>query len=119
MDSPRYLTKSLFKIACECETKLYYAKKKEYANAKLDDAFLEALAEGGYQVGALAKCYYPEGVDLSDYTGYDKPLAKTTELLTNDSVVIFEGAFKYQNLFINNHQCNICLLYTSPSPRDS
>ncbi len=100
MDSPRYLTKSLFKIACECETKLYYAKKKEYANAKLDDPFLEALAEGGYQVGALAKCYYPEGIDLSDYTGYDKPLTKTIELLKNDSVVIFEGAFKYKNLFI-------------------
>ncbi|MBP7735460.1 MAG: DUF2779 domain-containing protein [Spirochaetes bacterium] len=100
MDSPRYLTKSLFKTACECETKLYYAKKKEYSNAKLDDAFLEALAEGGYQVGALAKCYYPEGIDLSDYAGYNKPLTKTIELLQNDSVVIFEGAFKYENLFI-------------------
>ncbi len=100
MDSPRYFTKSLFKIACECETKLYYAKKKKYANAKLNDAFLEALAEGGYQVGALAKCYYPEAIDLSDYTGYDKPLTKTTVLLKNDSVIIFEGAFKYKNLFI-------------------
>ena len=99
MDSSRYLTKSLFKIACECETKLYYVKKKEYANTKLDDAFLEALAEGGYQVGALAKCYYPEGTIYLIY-GYDKPLTKTIELLKNDSVVIFEGAFKYENLFI-------------------
>jgi hypothetical protein len=64
------------------------------------DAFLEALAEGGYQVGALAKCYYPEGIDLSDFTGYDEPLSKTNELLKKASVVIFEGAFKYENLFI-------------------
>lgn len=102
MNSPRYLTKSLFKIACECETKLYYTKKKEYANAKLDDEFLEALAEGGYQVGALAKCYYPQGVDLSDYTGYDEPLIKTSELLKNESIIIFEAAFKYDNLFIRS-----------------
>jgi len=100
MDSSRYLTKSLFKIACECETKLYYVKKKDYANTKLDDAFLEALAEGGYQVGALAKCYYPEGIDLSDYTGYDEPLSKTNELLKKPSATIFDGAFKYENLFI-------------------
>ena len=97
--TPRYLTKSLLKIACECETKLYYAKKKDYANTQLDDAFLEALAEGGYQVAALAKCYYPEGIDLAEYKGYDEPLSETIELLKMDSVVIFEAAFKYDNLF--------------------
>ncbi len=99
MTTPRYLTKSLFKLACECETKLYYAKKKDYANTRLDDAFLEALAEGGYQVAALAKCYYPDGIDFSEYKGYDEPLSKTFELLKKDSVIIFEAAFIYDNLF--------------------
>ena len=53
--SKRYLTKSRFKLAIECPTKLYYTGKKEYANNILDNPFLEALAEGGFQVGELAK----------------------------------------------------------------
>jgi hypothetical protein len=61
---PRYLTKSLFTLALECPTKLYYIKKEnEYANTKLDDPFLEALRDGGFQVGELAKLYHPGGVD--------------------------------------------------------
>ena len=42
-----FLTKSRFKTAIECETKLYYAHKGEYPNKKQVDPFLEALAEGG------------------------------------------------------------------------
>ena len=47
----RYLTKSRFKLAMECPTKLYYTGKGEYINQDLDDPFLLALAEGGFQVG--------------------------------------------------------------------
>jgi hypothetical protein len=96
---PRYLTKSRFKLALDCPAKLYYTGKPEYPDAKKDDAFLEALAEGGYQVGALAKCYYPEGIEIQEH-GYDIPLKKTNELLVQDNIVIFEGAFQYQDLFI-------------------
>jgi hypothetical protein len=28
----------------------------------MEDSFLKALAEGGYQVEALARCYFPEGI---------------------------------------------------------
>ncbi len=48
------LTKSKFKLALECPTKLYYVDKPEYANQQTEDSFLKALAEGGYQVDALA-----------------------------------------------------------------
>ncbi len=51
--SPRYLTKSRFKLALECPTKLYYTAKAEYGNTKEHDEFLQALAEGGFQVGEL------------------------------------------------------------------
>jgi hypothetical protein len=54
----RYLTKSRYKLAKECAHKLFYTSKKDYYNSKLDDEFLLALAEGGYQVGELAKQYY-------------------------------------------------------------
>ena len=31
-----------------------------------DDAFMEMLAEGGYQVGALAKLRYPDGIEIHE-----------------------------------------------------
>ena len=54
----RYLTKSRFKQALECSTKLFYNKKVEYANLSNEDSFLQSLAEGGFQVGELAKFYF-------------------------------------------------------------
>lgn len=95
----RYLTKSRFKIGLDCPAKLFYTRKPEYPDTSRDDPFLEALAEGGYQVGALARCYYPEGVEIKE-RGYDAPLRKSMELLANENVVIFEAAFRYKNLFI-------------------
>lgn len=77
----RLLTKSRFKLATECPTKLFYTHKKdEYADQALDDAFLEALAEGGFQVGELAKAMNPGGHDIKSL-GYDESLAETNELL--------------------------------------
>jgi len=96
---PRYLTKSRFKLALDCPAKLFYTGKPEYPDAKKDDAFLEALAEGGYQVGALAKCYYPAGIEIKEH-GYEIPLQKTNELLKQDNIIIFEAAFQYKSLFI-------------------
>ena len=95
----RYLTKSRFKLALECPTKLYYTGKKEYPDTKQDDSFLEALAEGGFQVGELAKCYFPEGHDIKDldHTG---SLKQTNELLKHKNITIFEAAIQYNNLFI-------------------
>lgn len=96
----KYLTKSRFKTALECPAKLYYqARPKEYANAKLDDPFLEALAKGGFQVGALAQCYYPGGV-LVDTLDKEEAVKRTNELLQNDNVVIFEAAIIYENLLV-------------------
>ena len=51
-----YLSKSRFKQALNCPTKLYYGTKgNNYADNNADDPFMAALAEGGYQVGELAK----------------------------------------------------------------
>jgi hypothetical protein len=99
MSSPRYLTKSRFKLGKDCPTKLFYTNKKEYPNQNMDDPFLEALADGGYQVGELAKCYYPDGVDVSTLD-YEEALRQTNELLKNENVVIFEPAIRVNNLFI-------------------
>ncbi len=95
----RYLTKSRFKLALECPTKLYYTGKKEYANQKQEDSFLEALAEGGFQVGELAKCYFPGGHDIKTLN-YTEALAQTNKLLQQDQVTIYEAAISTENLFI-------------------
>ncbi|HPQ35177.1 MAG TPA: DUF2779 domain-containing protein [Tenuifilaceae bacterium] len=95
----RYLTKSRFKLALECPVKLFYTGKDEYPDKKKHDDFLEALAEGGFQVGELAKLYYPGGIDIVE-KGYDIPLQKTAELLKRDNVIIYEAAFQFENLFI-------------------
>ena len=50
MSSPRYLTKSRFKLAVECPTKLYYASHPEYGNVKDGDPFLQMLADGGSDI---------------------------------------------------------------------
>ena len=82
MPSPRYLTKSRFKLALDCPTKLYYTRKREYENKSDSDSFLEALAQGGFQVEELARMDYPEGYTiLGDDYNYQFLAEKTTTLL--------------------------------------
>lgn len=96
----KYFTKSRFKIALDCPTKLYYASKPdEYASKLEDDEFLAALARGGFQVGELAKQYYPGGVDI-DELDYESSLLRTNELLKQENVIIYEAAILYRNLFV-------------------
>jgi hypothetical protein len=95
----RYLTKSRFKLAAECPRKLYYTGKKDYLDRSLDDSFLAALAEGGYQVGELACLIHPGGVRV-DELDHQVALAKTAELLQQDEVTIFEAAIAVDTLFV-------------------
>lgn len=95
----RYLTKSRFQSAMECPTKLYYDGKAEYANQSMDDPFLQALADGGFQVGELAKCYFPGGHAVTAID-YETSLKETAELLQQEKVVIYEAAIRFENLFV-------------------
>lgn len=97
----KVLTKSRFKLGLECPNKLYYTKKKEYADTKVSDTFLEALAEGGFQVEELARMHYPNGV-LIEGNDWDYQLLweQTQELLRNENVIIYEAAFLIDGLFI-------------------
>lgn len=100
MSSPRYLTKSRFKLAAECPTKLFYTGKEDvYRNTKQEDSFMAMLADGGYQAGELAKCYYPEGIEVSAIA-HEEALKQTALLLQRDKVTIFEAAIRYGDLFI-------------------
>jgi hypothetical protein len=98
-EMPRYLTKSRYLLGLDCPTKLYYTGKQEYPDKNEDNEFLEALAEGGYQVGALARCYFPSGIEIES-RDYDNSASETVNLLARADVVLFEAAFRWQNLFI-------------------
>ncbi len=98
----KLFTKSAFKIALECPRKLYYYRNPEiYANADVEDEFLQALAEGGFQVGELAKiyCEVPTENDIKekDYAG---SLARTQDLMQQQQINIAEAAFRFGNLFV-------------------
>jgi hypothetical protein len=95
----RYLTKSRFKMAVECPTKLFYTKKEAiYSDSKKDDPFLQALADGGFQVGELAKLMYSGGVEVED-TNFSDQIAHTLKLLQQENVIIYEAAIAHNNLF--------------------
>ncbi len=101
-----YLTKSRFKTALSCPTKLYYGTKgNNYQDNKAEDPFMMALAEGGYQVGELAKFLISddpikEGISINELD-YDISLAKTAEKRSKGGkVAIAEAAFKYKDLFV-------------------
>ncbi len=95
----RTLSKSRYKLSLECPTKLYYTGKDEYANKKSQDQFLMALAEGGFQVGELAKYYYPGGHDIKTIN-FQQALHETNKLLKQENVIIYEPAIQYNNFVI-------------------
>lgn len=97
------LTKSRFALALDCPTKLYYKENKQYVDETLDDPFLLELAKGGFQVGALARCYYPGGylIDRRKTNSYEALAEETLQLLQNENVIIYEAAFLYKQHFIH------------------
>jgi len=99
------LTKSRFKLALECPTKLYYSNEKNgYFDKNEDNDFLQALADGGIQIGELAKFKYhknpiDENITITTLK-YDEAIAETKARLSKlGKVVIAEAAINYEKLF--------------------
>ena len=95
----RFLTKSKFKLAVECPRKLFYVGKDFYRDTSADDAFLKALADGGFQVGELAKHLYPAGIEV-EATGNAEALAQTAERMREENVTLFEPAIAYGDFLV-------------------
>jgi hypothetical protein len=93
---PNFLTKSKFTHCLECPTKLYYkSHEDEYATSQDDNEFLQALAEGGIQVGELAKLYYPGGTEIPYSRDKSVSLKLTHELLQQHKIIIYEAAISH------------------------
>jgi hypothetical protein len=86
-----YLSKSDFKVARTCATKLYYRKLK-YPSMLAEDEYLQFLADGGYMVETIAKLCHPGGIEIGFEDGPERSAEKTASVLnSNENVVLFEA----------------------------
>jgi hypothetical protein len=91
-----YLSKSDFKVARTCATKLYY-KKLGYASAKDDDPYLQFLADGGYMVEAIARLCYPGAVEVGFDAGPEASAEQTMALInTHDAITFIEATLIFE-----------------------
>lgn len=99
----RVLTKSRFKLGLECQNKLFFTSKDAFANNKKEDSFLEALAQGGFQVEELARMMVPDGelIDGNDWD-YEALWFRTRDVLKNDKATIYEAAMLHDGLFVRS-----------------
>jgi hypothetical protein len=97
----KVLSKSKFKVGLECPNKLYYYGDKSYANKQTEDTFLQTLAEGGFQVEALARLHYPNGHFIAAKPWeYELAFKETKKALQHDKVVIYEAAFLVDEMYV-------------------
>jgi hypothetical protein len=86
-----YLSKSDFKVARTCATKLYY-RKLRYPSMLEEDEYLQFLADGGYMVETIAKLCEPDGIEIGFDKGPEESAEKALTLLnSNDRVILFEA----------------------------
>ncbi|HEV7346881.1 DUF2779 domain-containing protein [Telluribacter sp.] len=100
----KLLTKSLFKTGLQCPTALAYVDTSEYFNQSNDDPFLQALANGGFQVGALAKYLFCDEPEKEFFTveTINKQLALdlTRSRRAHKHQLLAEAAFQHENLLV-------------------
>lgn len=96
-----YLSKSDFKVAQTCPTKLYY-KKNKYQSLKDANEYLALLADGGFMIGKLAQLLYPEGKEIVEGRGKQNQAIEDTERLLseNKNITLFEPAISVNNQLI-------------------
>ncbi len=87
-----YLTKSDFKVAQTCATKLYY-RKLGYPTREDGDEYLAALADQGYLIEALARALYPDGRWVGYRDDVESAAWDTMVALAPDTCTLFEATF--------------------------
>lgn len=90
-----YLSKSDFKVAQSCPTKLYY-KKNKYPSLNEENDYLSLLADGGFMIGKLAQLLYPEGYEIEGNVTQSIQLTEAA-IAVNKNITLFEPT-----LFIDN-----------------
>jgi hypothetical protein len=94
---PFSLSKTDYKVARECPTKLYYRMNK-YPSNKDGDEYIELLAQGGYMIGAIASLLFPDAI-LVDEPDHAKAMQLTREYFQRENVTLLEAAFDSNGKF--------------------
>jgi hypothetical protein len=97
----KYLSKSDFKVAQTCPTKLFY-KKQHYESKHETNEYLKLLADGGFMIGKLAQLLYPNGIEIFEGRKEQQlAIEKTEKLLSeNENIILFEPAIFFENQLI-------------------
>ena len=91
------LTKSDFRVARECVTKLYY-RKARYPSGGEASPYQEMLADGGYMVQKLAQLGFRDGTEVSSQGDVRADAARTAEALAQPRVTLFEATLLHGDL---------------------
>ncbi|MCK0165909.1 DUF2779 domain-containing protein [Marinobacter sp. S6332] len=99
------LTKSRFSMGLSCHQKLIFEAAGEvYVDQRKTSAILEGLAEGGFQLGALARTLFRQADGLSafeiDAEGQEEQIAQTVEALKKESVTLFEPTIVFDDYLV-------------------
>ena len=82
---------------------MFYSLDRRYVNTKNEDEFLQALADGGFQVGELAKrMYAAEDPAAVEITVRERGRAGPTDdgAARREDVDVFEGTVRHGNLLV-------------------
>jgi hypothetical protein len=79
--------------------KIFFTGKSNHANTNDENEFLAMLADGGYQVGELAKLMYPTGIEIKAKDSA-VALTQTAGYLSQENVVLFEPAISYGQFLV-------------------
>lgn len=91
------LSKTDYKTARECPTKLYYRMNKYPSNTDGDE-YIELLAEGGYMIGAIASLLFPDAI-MVDEPDHFKAMGLTRGYFQRENVTLLEAAFESKGKF--------------------
>jgi hypothetical protein len=86
-----YLTKSDFKLACTCPTKLFYRRSGAFPAS--GDDHLRLLAEGGYMVEEMARQLHPGGRTVGPCGTPEEEAERTRRELERGDCVLYEATF--------------------------
>lgn len=91
------LSKTDYKTARVCPTKLYYRMNKYPSNMD-EDEYIELLADGGYMIGAIASLLFPDA-NLVDEPDHFKAIQLTQDYFQRENVTLLEAAFESKGKF--------------------
>ena len=84
------LSKSDFRAASSCETKLYY-RKRGYASTADTNEYVELLQDGGYMIDQLAKLLFVDGRTMPTHANPVIAAQETMAALAAERVTLFEA----------------------------